>query len=107
MPKKKEKKKETKKEEVSNILGDISEVLISFDERISNLETRVENLESTMIVAGPEVAKLIYSDEEGYKIFHGGYYGEYVIVTPEKEEYHYGSMKSAEEALEYLKKSKK
>ena len=106
MPKKKE-KKETKKEKASNILGDISEVLSSFDERISNLETRVENLEAAMIVAGPEVAKVIYSDEEGYKIVHGGYYGEYVVVTPKGEEYHYGSLKSAETTLEYLKKSKK
>jgi len=106
MPKKKE-KKETKKEEASNILEDISEVLSSFDERISNLETRVENLEAAMIVAGPEIARVIYSDEEGYRIVHGGYYGEYVVVTPEGEEYHYGSKKSAEAALEYLKKSKK
>jgi hypothetical protein len=107
MPKKKAEKKETKKEEVSNISGDIREVLSSFDKRISNLETRVENLEAIMIVAGPETARLIYSDEEGYKIFHGGYYGEYVVVTPEGKEYHYGSMKSAEATLEYLKKSKK
>jgi hypothetical protein len=105
MPKRKE-KKETKKE-ASNILGDISEVLSSFDKRISNLETRIENLEATLIVASPGMARVIYSDEEGYKIVHGGYYGEYVVVTPEGEEYHYGSQKSAEATLEYLKKSKK
>lgn len=102
MPKRKE-----KKEVVSNILSDIEEVLSSFGERISNLETRVDNLEATLIVAGPEMARVIYSDEEGYRIVHGGYYGEYVVVTPEGEEYHYGSLKSAEATLEYLKKSKK
>jgi len=107
MPKKKAEKKETEKEEASNILEDISEVLSSFDERISNLETRVENIESALVVAGPEIARVIYSDEEGYRIVHGGFYGEYVVITPEGEEYHYSSLKSAEATLEYLKKSKK
>jgi hypothetical protein len=107
MSKKKAEKKETKKEKASNLLEDISEILSSFDERISNLEERISNIEATLVVAGPEMAKVIYSDEEGYRIVHGGYYGEYVVITPEGEEYHYGSKKSAEATLEYLKKSKK
>jgi hypothetical protein len=98
-----------KKEKGEDIYRDISEVLGSFDDRLSNLEERVSNIEATLVVAGPEMAKVIYSDEEGYRIVHGGYYGEYVVITPEGEEYHYSSYKLADKALDYLKfeKSKK
>jgi hypothetical protein len=86
----------------SKVIESLMKSISDLEARVDRLEKRVERLERERAAAGPAGWVTVY-EEDGYVVLRGGLFGEYVVVTPEGEQYPYASLKSAKEAIKKLK----
>jgi len=74
-------------------------------EALERLERRVKRLESQLrrsSISFPSESEVILEDD-GYMIVRGGFFGEYIVVTPDGEQYPYSDLGRAKKVLERLK----